>query len=60
MEKSKVIYIDPMFDGHPEKSILDMTPSERMDYLLMLIEFRKIAKSAIIVKKEKPILKENE
>ena len=44
--------IDPMFDGHPEKPILEMTPSERMDYLLMLIEFRNIAKSAIIVKKE--------
>lgn len=52
-------YIDPMFDGHLEKNILQMTPTERMDYLLMLIDLRVLANSAKIVNKEK-IKKENE
>ncbi|HMQ80716.1 MAG TPA: hypothetical protein PKE39_11580 [Ignavibacteria bacterium] len=50
---------DPMFDGHLEKNILQMTPTERMDYLLMLIDLRVLANSAKIVNKEK-IKKENE
>ncbi len=45
--------IDPLFDGHLEKNILQMTPSERMDYLLMLIDLRMLANSAKIVNKEK-------
>ena len=50
---------DPMFDGHLEKNILQMSPTERMDYLLMLIDLRVLANSAKIVNKEK-IKKENE
>ncbi|NOS86654.1 MAG: hypothetical protein HOP31_16080 [Ignavibacteria bacterium] len=50
---------DPLFDGHLEKDILQMTPTERMDYLLMLIDLRVLANSAKIVYKEK-IKKENE
>jgi len=50
---------DPLFDGHLEKNILQMTPTERMDYLLMLIDLRELAKSAKIVNKEE-IIKENE
>ncbi len=45
--------IDPLFDGHLEKNILQMTPSERMDYLLMLIDLRVLANSAKKLKKEK-------
>lgn len=48
-----------MFDGHLEKNILQMSPTERMDYLLMLIDLRVLANSAKIVNKEK-IKKENE
>lgn len=45
--------IDPMFDGHLEKSILEMTPGERLDYLWTLIEFKEIIKDRkIITKKE--------
>lgn len=50
---------DPMFDGHLEKNILQMSPTERMDYLLMLIDLRVLANSAKIVNKEK-INKKNE
>ena len=49
-EKKK---IDPLFDGHLEKSILQMTPTERMDYLLMLIDLRVLANSAKVIKNEK-------
>jgi hypothetical protein len=49
--------IDPMFDGHLEKNILQMTPTERMDYLLMLIDLRVLANSAKKLKKEEEIKK---
>jgi len=34
--------IDPMFDGHPEKSFSEMTPKERLHYvwLQMLFKYR--------------------
>jgi hypothetical protein len=51
--------IDPIFDGHLEKSILQMTPTERMDSLLMLIDLRVLANSAKVIKNEKTN-KENE
>lgn len=51
--------VDPLFDGHLEKNILQMTPSERMDYLLMLIDLRVLANSAKKLRKVK-IKKENE
>jgi hypothetical protein len=46
MAKTKSLKIDPLFDGHPEKSFKEMTPSERMDYLQILIEFRRAARNA--------------
>ena len=35
------------FDGHLEKSIKDMTPSERIDYFWQLVELRLIASNRI-------------
>lgn len=45
--------IDPVFDGHPERSILEMTPGERLDYLWELIEFSEIVKNRKVVPKQK-------
>lgn len=44
--------IDPMFDGHHEKSILEMSPEERLDYLWTLIEFSEIVKNRKIISKK--------
>jgi hypothetical protein len=46
MSKNGNKTIDPLFDGHLEKNILQMTPSERMDYLLMFIDLRVLANIA--------------
>ncbi len=35
VNKNKGKITDPVFDGHLEKNISQMTPTERMDYLLM-------------------------
>jgi hypothetical protein len=35
------------FDGHLEKTIQDMTPSERIDYLWQFVELRLIASNRI-------------
>ena len=44
--------IDPYFDGHHEKPIKDMTPSEKLDYIWSLVEFRLIiSKNAQIYNK---------
>lgn len=32
--------IDPMFDGHPEKRLSEMTPVEKLQYLWMQMEFK--------------------
>ena len=41
-QKSSKPKIDPMFDGHPEKSFSEMTPKERLHYvwLQMLFKYR--------------------
>lgn len=57
MNKKENKIIDPMFDGHLEKSILQMSPTERMDYLLMLIDLRVLANSAENIKKEEELKK---
>ena len=49
--------IDPLFDGHPEKSAKDMTPTERLDYLWQLVEFRLIVTNGL---KPKSVKKSNE
>lgn len=56
---NKIEKIDPLFDGHLEKTILQMTPTERMDYLLMLIDLRILANNAKVIKNVKSN-KENE
>lgn len=45
--ESDVKQTDPLFDGHPEKPIKDMTPSERLDYLWAMVEFRYIITNKI-------------
>jgi hypothetical protein len=57
MDKSTEVLpkIDPDFDGHMEKPILEMTPEERLDYLWTLIEFSRIVKDKKIIKRTKPI-----
>jgi hypothetical protein len=55
--KVKAKKTDPLFDGHPEKSIKDMTPSERLDYLCAIVEFRLINTNKL--NPEPPINKNN-
>ena len=52
--------IDPEFDGHLEKSIKDMTPDERLDFLWRQIEFRNYIKKGRIAKIGKNALEETE
>jgi hypothetical protein len=46
--------IDPMFDGHLEKRIKDMTPEEKLKYLWEMMQFKyQIGKSIRFVDDEK-------
>jgi len=38
---------DPIFDGHLEKNIKDMTPTERIDYLWQMVELRFISSNRV-------------
>lgn len=38
--KNKIQKIDPLFDGHPEKRLKDMTPKEKIDYIWLCMEFK--------------------
>ncbi len=49
---NKKVKIDQLFDGHLEKSISTMTYSERMDYLIMLMDLRYISYNAMVIKNE--------
>jgi hypothetical protein len=40
MKKIKNNYIDPLFDGHPEKTLRQMTPKEKLNYLWLQMEFK--------------------
>ena len=50
-ELSNSIPIDPLFDGHPEKQFKSMTPTEKIEYLWLLIKFRNSVKDLKIIKK---------
>lgn len=39
-ERNKEKYIDPLFDGHLEKTLKEMTPKEKFNYLWLQIEFK--------------------
>lgn len=32
--------VDPLFDGHPEKAVSQMTPEEKLHWLWLQMEFR--------------------
>ena len=44
--------IDPLFDGHLEKSAKEMTPTERLELLWQLVEFRLIVTNRLKPKSE--------
>lgn len=46
--------IDPMFDGHPEKPMSQMTPKEKMEYLWLMTEFKWKARNAVRIEKSNP------
>jgi hypothetical protein len=45
--------IHPDFDGHLEKSVSGMTPSEKLDYLWMAMEFNYFVKTEVKIIKSK-------
>lgn len=44
ISNGKIVEIDPMFDGHLEKRVKDMTPKEKLDWLWMQMVFKFQAK----------------
>jgi len=46
-------YIDPMFDGHFEKPLSEMTPKEKLDFIWQMIKFKHSIKNIKVVKRNK-------
>jgi hypothetical protein len=42
---------DPLFDGHLEKSLKDMMPEEKLDYIWSRIELRNYINKNVIKRK---------
>jgi len=51
--------IDPLFDGHLEKTLYKMTPKEKLNYLWLQMEFKFAIRNRKIIY-NKDIKKENE
>ena len=53
MEKEKKYIngklIDPMFDGHLEKPVSEMTPKEKLDYIWMQMMFKWQIRNRVII-----------
>lgn len=58
-ENKKEINTDPMFDGHLEKTLKEMTPKEKFNYLWLQIEFKYAIRNRKIIY-NKDINKKNE
>lgn len=43
--------IDPLFDGHPEKRLSEMTPREKLYYLWLQMEFKYSIRHRKIIKR---------
>jgi len=41
--------IDPMFDGHLEKPVSEMTPKEKLDYIWMQMMFKWQIRNRVII-----------
>lgn len=39
--------VDPMFDGHPERTLLELTPDERIDWIWATMELLREARGLV-------------
>jgi hypothetical protein len=51
-EGEKLNFIDPMFDGHPEKPISKMTPREKIYYIWLCMKFKFDIRDRVVIKKK--------